>query len=212
MDPNDIKKLRKLTSFEALVDYLRDDLDWPIEAEDAEKVAFEYNPQELGIDPLHAVKIESIKQIRPLSDKQPWGVFYIQFENKDLPVVVLRRILHALVPASRRHDPDRKAWKMSDLLFISSQGAENERSISFAHFQEVDGKPQLRTFAWDVKETHLYYIKNLNLNSLRWPVDARDVDAWRRQWREAFTAPHRYVVTTAEVLANKMAQIASYIR
>ena len=104
MNPDDIKKLRKLTSFEALVDYLCDELDWPIEAEDAEKVAFEYNPKELGIDPLHAVKIESIRQIRPLSDKQPWGVFYIQFENKNLPVVVLRRILHALVPASRRRD------------------------------------------------------------------------------------------------------------
>lgn len=212
MDPNDFKKLRKLTSFEALIDYLRDDLDWPIEPEDAKKVAFEYNPKELGIDPLRAVKIESIKQIRPLSDKQPWGVFYIEFENKNLPVIVLRRILHALVPASRRRDPDRKAWKMNDLLFISSQGEANNRSISFAHFQEVDGKPQLRTFAWDVKETHLYYIKNLNLNALRWPVDARDVDAWRRQWGEAFTAPHRYVPTTAEMLAKKMAQIASYIR
>lgn len=212
MDPNDIKKLRKLTSFEALVDYLRDDLDWPIEAEDAEKVAFEYDPKELRIDPLHAVKIESIKQIRPLSDKQPWGVFYIQFENKNLPVVLLRRILHALVPASRKRDPDRKAWKMSDLLFISSQGAENDRSISFAHFQEVDGRPQLRTFAWDVKETHLYYIKNLNLNALRWPADARDADAWRRQWSEAFTVAYRYVPTTAEMLAKKMAQIASYIR
>ena len=57
MDPNDIKKLRKLTSFEALVDYLRDDLDWPDEAEDAEKVTFKYNPKELGIDPIHAVKM-----------------------------------------------------------------------------------------------------------------------------------------------------------
>ena len=212
MDPDDIKKLRKLTSFEALVDYLCDELDWPIEAEDAEKVAFEYNPKELGIDPLHAVKIESIKQIRPLSDKQPWGVFYIQFENKNLPVVVLRRILHALVPASRRRDPNRKAWKMSDLLFISSQGEADHRSISFAHFQEVDGKPQLRTFAWDVKETHLYYIRNLNLNALRWPADERNVDEWRRQWSEAFTVAHREVPRTAEMLAKKMAQIASYIR
>jgi predicted helicase len=212
MDPNDIEKLRKLTSFEALVDYLRDELDWPIEAEDAEKAAFDYDLKELGIDPIHTVKIETIKQIRPLSDKQPWGVFYIQFENKNLPVVVLRRILHALVPASRRRDPDRKAWKMSDLLFISSQGAENDRSISFAHFQEVDGKAQLRTFAWDVKETHLYYIKNLNLNALRWPADVGNAEAWRKQWGEAFTVAYRYVPTTAEMLAKKMAQIASYIR
>ena len=76
----------------------------------------------------------------------------------------------------------------------------------------MDGKPQLRTFAWDVKETHLYYIKNLNLNALRWPRMTRDVDAWRRQWGEAFTVAHREVPRTAEMLAKKMAQIASYIR
>lgn len=212
MDPNDIKKLRKLTSFEALVDYLRDDLDWPIEAEKVETTFFKYDPQELGIDPIHAVNIESIKQIRPLSDKQPWGVFYIQFEHKNLPVVVLRRILHALVPASRKRDPNRKVWKMSDLLFISSQGAEKERSVSFAHFQEVDGKPQLRTFSWDVKESHLYYIMNLNLNALRWPKNEKDIATWRVQWNSAFTVPHHYVQDKAEDLSKEMARIARDIR
>jgi type I restriction-modification system DNA methylase subunit len=213
MDNTEIKKLRSLTSFEALVDYLRDELDWPIEAEDAEDVAFDYSAAELGIDPLHAVKIQSIKQVRPLEDGQPWGIFYLEFESQRLPVVVLRRILKALVPASRNRDPNRPAWQMSDLLFISSQGEPDKRSISFAHFHETeDGKNELRTFSWDSRESHLYYIKNLNLEALRWPARGVDAAAWRGQWSQAFTVPHRYVPTTAQMLAEQMAHLAADIR
>jgi len=120
MNPKDTAKLRTLTGFPALVAYLRDELDWPIEIEDADEVAFDYDAAELGINPEHAVKIESIKQVRPLVDTQPWGIFYIQFETKRLPVVPLRRILRSLVPRSRRRDPNRPVWRMSDLLFISA--------------------------------------------------------------------------------------------
>jgi hypothetical protein len=213
MDNAEIKKLRSLTSFEALVDYLRDELDWPIEAEDAEDVAFEYSPEELGIDPLHAVKIRSIKQVRPLEDGQPWGIFYVEFESQRLPVVVLRRILQALVPASRNRDPNRPAWQMSDLLFISSQGEPDKRSISFAHFHETaDGKNELRTFSWDSRESHLYYIKNLNLEALRWPARGVDAANWRSQWSQAFTVPHRYVPKTSKELAEEMAKLAADVR
>ncbi|MEW5873068.1 MAG: type ISP restriction/modification enzyme [Chloroflexota bacterium] len=213
MNPDEIQKLRSLTSFDALVDYLRDELDWPIEAEDAEKITFPYKAEELGLDPTQVVKVESIRQMRPLAEGQPWGVFYIEFESKKLPVVLLRRILHALVPSSRRQDPDRPAWKMSDLLFISSQGTASERSISFAHFrQEAQGKPELRTFSWDVHETHLYYIDKLNLAALRWPQDEENANAWREQWRAAFTIEHGYVPRTAQALAEQMARIAKDIR
>ena len=36
MDPQDVRKLRALADFPALVAYLRDELDWPIEVEDAD--------------------------------------------------------------------------------------------------------------------------------------------------------------------------------
>ena len=215
MEKTEIKKLRSLTSFDALVDYLRDDLDWPIEAEDAEDVAFDYSAEELGIDPAHAVKIKSIKQVRPLEDGQPWGIFYLEFESQRLPVVVLRRILKALVPASRHRDPNRPAWQMSDLLFISAQGEAEKRSVSFAHFREnSEGKSELRTFSWDSRETHLYYIRNLNLEALRWPPSSgvSNPDLWRAQWREAFDVPHRYVPKTAQTLAEEMARLAADIR
>jgi len=200
MQPKDIAKLRALTNFDQLVAYLRDELDWPIEAEDADDYTFDYDPAELGIDPRHAVKIETIKQIRPLADTQPWAIFYIQFESKRLPVVVLRRILRSLVPAGRHRHPHQPVWRLNDLLFISAQGDAEHRSISFAHFRRREDRlPELRTFSWDTRETHFYYIKNLNLEALRWPdpETETDADAWRQQWSRAFTVAHRYTITTS---------------
>ncbi|MFC2036398.1 N-6 DNA methylase, partial [Chloroflexota bacterium] len=213
MDPKDIRKLCSLTDFPALVDYLRDELDWPIEVEDADEITFVYDPAELGIDPKHAVKIDSIKQVRPLVDNQPWGIFFIDFETKRLPVVVLRRILRALVPKTRQRDPARPVWCMTDLLFISAQGEAGHRSISFAHFRQREGRvAELRTFSWDSRETHFFYLKNLNLEALRWPKDETDAGAWHDQWGRAFTVEHRYVITTSRMLAREMALQARTVR
>ncbi len=215
MPTTDVAKLRTLTNFDQLVAYLRDELDWPIEAEDADDYTFDYDPAELGIDPKHAVKIESIKQIRPLADTQPWAIFYIQFESKRLPVVVLRRILRSLVPASRHRDPHQPVWRLNDLLFISAQGDAEHRSISFAHFRRREGRlPELRTFSWDTRETHFYCIKNLNLEARRWPTGEveSDADAWRQQWSRAFTVAHRYTITTSQMLARQMARHAATVR
>jgi len=213
MEPKDIAKLRALTNFDQLVTYLRDELDWPIEAEDADDYTFDYDPAELGIDPQHAVKIETIKQMRPLADAQPWAIFYIQFESKRLPVVVLRRILRSLVPAGRHRDPHQPVWRLNDLLFISAQGDAEHRSISFAHFRRREGRlPELRTFSWDTRETHFYYIKNLNLEALRWPEDEANADAWRQQWSRAFIVEHLYTIKTSQMLARQMARHAAAVR
>ncbi|MEA3340648.1 MAG: hypothetical protein U9R15_11830, partial [Chloroflexota bacterium] len=213
MDSKDVAKLRGLTDFPSLVAYLRDELNWPIEAEDAEEIAFDYEPAELGIDPRHAVKIETIKQVRPLTDNQPWGIFYVEFESKRLPVVVLRRILRALVPRSRKRSPDQPVWRMRNLLFISAQGEPGCRSISFAHFRQRKGRvAELRTFSWDTRETHFYYIKNLNLEALRWPQDDADANTWREQWSGAFPVAHRYTITKSQELAREMARHAATVR
>ena len=57
--------LREIKTFPSLVKYLRDELDWPIEADDFEDLTFDYEPEELGIDAKTAAKIEEIKQLRP---------------------------------------------------------------------------------------------------------------------------------------------------
>ncbi|MGA7161989.1 MAG: hypothetical protein WBZ48_13390, partial [Bacteroidota bacterium] len=96
-----VERLHAIKTFPSLVKYLRDELDWPIESEDADDITFEYEPEELGLEKEIAVKIKEIKQLRPLTTGQPWGIFYINFEPKRLPVVVLRRILQKLVIKKR---------------------------------------------------------------------------------------------------------------
>jgi predicted helicase len=214
MSEAEIEKLKSVNDFDALVEYLRDDLEWPIEAEDAEDITFDYNPRELGIDKKHVAKIKTVKQIRPLADNQPWGLFYIEFEPKKLPVVVLRRILRALIHSRRQRDDRMKTWDLSDLIFISSLGEADERSISFAHFSEAEkGLPELRTFSWDAGDTYFHYLQNtLDLDQLRWPANEHDAAAWREQWSSAFTRRHRYVITTSKQLAIEMARLAAQIR
>ncbi len=56
----DLERLRLIKSFPSLVKYLRDELDWPIESDDVENLSFDYQPEELGLDPKTAVKIKRL--------------------------------------------------------------------------------------------------------------------------------------------------------
>src|SRR6476659_9829973 len=95
------EQLRQIQTFPSLVRFLRDELDWPVDTEDFEDLTFDYSPDELGIDPANAAKIDEIKRLRPLVANQPWGIFFIKFEPKRLPVVALRRILAGAVLKKR---------------------------------------------------------------------------------------------------------------
>ena len=75
-------RLREIKNFAALVKYLRDDLDWPIEADHFDDLTFEYHPEELGLKDEDAVRVKSIHQLRPLETGQPWGIFFVEFEKK----------------------------------------------------------------------------------------------------------------------------------
>ena len=214
MLPADIKRLQSIQSFDSLVTYLRDDLDWPLDEIDIEDLTFEYSPEELGLQKQYVVKLKSIKQLRPLVTHQPWGIFYLEFERKTLPVVVLRRILKELVPKKRASaNPDeRTLWQKQDLLFISSQGEDAHRRLSFAHFRDLpDGRTGLDTFDWDDRETQFAGI-GLALDKLHWPPNASDVDAWRKGWASAFTRPHGSVIQNAEQLSRALAELAGRTR
>ena len=80
----DAERLRKIHTFPSLVKYLRDDLGWPIESDDFDELMFEYEPEELGLDPKTAEKVEKIMQLRPLTTNQPFGIFFLQFQPKRL--------------------------------------------------------------------------------------------------------------------------------
>lgn len=216
---NDLDRIRAIKSFPSLIKYLRDDLGWEFETDDVEDLTFDYEPEELGLDAKTAVRIKDIKQLRPLVTNQPWGIFYINFEPKRLPVVVLRRVLRSLV-LKRRASANRgqqAAWKLNDLLFISSYGENDERAITFAHFSDnsnVGDLPTLKVLGWDAQDTilHLEDAHRTLKEKLRFPDDPSDVEAWRAQWASAFTLRHREVVTTSIELAKRLAELATLIR
>lgn len=219
MNYSDRDRLRAIKDFPALVEYLRDELDWPIDSEDFNDLTFDYEPEELGIEPGVATKIEEIKQLRPLTSSQPWGVFFIGFEPKRLPVVVLRRILSQLVfkKRSSAKRPGQASWHLNDLLFISACGAGQQREINLAHFSEnleSGGLPTLRVLGWDDADRDLKidHIRREMQEKLRWPDDPADLEAWRTGWASAFTLRPREVITTSKALAEQLAKLAGAVR
>jgi len=209
------RELARIKRFDQLVAYLRDEMDWPIEGEHFEDLTFEYTPDELGIDAKNAAKIQEIKRLRPLAPEQPWGIFFVKFEPKRLPVVALRRILSRVVlkKQATANSDERAAWQMADLLFISNYGDEEERRISFAHFVQDDDwgdLPTLKVLGWDGDDTglHLDHVANQLTTKLRWPPDESDVETWRSTWASAFTLRNREVIKTSERLAEALAVLA----
>jgi hypothetical protein len=216
------QKLASIKRFDQLIAYLRDEMGWPIARdsfEDVDDLFYDFTAEELGIEAATAAKITEIKRLKPLSTRQPWGIFFVKFEPKRLPVVALRRILSqvALKKRASANAPERAAWAKEDLLFISNYGEGDERQISFAHFSApADGRdlPTLKVLGWDNRDTALRLdAVALELTQhLAWPADEADVDAWRSTWRGAFTLRHGEVVTTSKALSVRLAKLAGDIR
>lgn len=213
-------ELRKVRTFPSLVKYLRDEMGWPIEnGTDFEDLTFDYTPEELGIEAKNAAKIQEIKRLRPLSPTQPWGIFFVKFEPKRLPVVALRRILGqvALKKRASANKSERQAWAADDLLFVSNHGEGEGRHIAFAHFSTPANDrdlPTLKVLGWDNRDTplHLDAVSEELTTQLAWPEDGSDTEAWRTRWRAAFSLRHREVITTSKELSLRLARLARDIR
>ena len=219
MTTNHRTKLAAIRRFDQLIAFLRDEMDWPIVSNDFEELTFEYSAEELGIDAVNAAKIQEIKRLRPLAANQPRGVFFVKFEPKRLPVVALRSILGrvALKKRASANNAERPAWAMEDLLFISNYGEGDARQISFAHFAAPASSvklPTLKVVVWDDRDTplHLDQVARELTEGLAWPVDEDDADAWREQWRAAFTLGYRETITTAQQLSVRLAELAKATR
>lgn len=211
-------ELQQIRTFPQLIRFLRDEMGWPIESEEYDDLVFDYEAEELGLDAASAAKIKEIKRLRPLAANQPWGIFFVSFEPKRLPVVALRRILSAFVMRKRAsaNAAERMAWETDDLLFISNFGEGEERQLSFAHFSQDEhgGLPTLRVLGWDNLDTplHLDHVADQLTEKLAWPRSESDVERWRETWGSAFTLRHGEVIATSKALAVRLAELARAIR
>ncbi|HAS51128.1 MAG TPA: hypothetical protein DCS21_05080, partial [Gammaproteobacteria bacterium] len=213
------ENLRQIKTFEQLVRYLEDELDWPLEEYSFEDLTFEYAPEELGLRDEEAAKVRAIRQLRPLMGGLPWGIFFIEFEKKTLPVVVLRRILSHLVIKKRAsaNRAEQVAFAVNDLLLIAAFGEESsdQREMAFAHFHQAAGDlPTLRVLGWDGADTPLKLVSVAATlqNRLHWPNDPANHAAWRMQWTGAFRHRLGHNIKTANELAEALATLARQIR
>ncbi len=213
----DTGKLDQITNFPALLTYLEDELGWPINATSFEDLTYDYTPAELGLQADAIGGAIEIKQMRPLTANQPWGIFFLGLPQKTLPVTVLRRILGKLAVKKRAsaNAADRAAFNKSDLLFIAATGAGSERRLAFAHFHEEPGDaPVLRVLGWDADDT----VRKLSSTDatlkrcLEWPERGTSDADWRANWSKAFTLSKGQVVKTSKELAIALAGIAQSIR
>lgn len=217
--------LADVKTFDQLLHWLSSNLDWPVDEIDiARETAFddltyEYEAKELGLKQNDIAHIREIRQLRPLVTNQPWGIFFVNFEDKQIPVGVLKRILGGLTLKKRRaaNKAEQKAWTLHDLLFISASGNSGTRELSFLHFAEENGgknKTVLKELGWDHQDTQLKldYVERTLKSKLVWPDDTSDPDAWREQWAGAFTSTHGATIRTAKALTRQLAGLASAIR
>ena len=214
------KDLASVQNFPRLVEILRDKLDWPIgEDYGFDDIVYDYDAKEIGLKEEEAAKIREIHQLRPLTTNQPWGVFFVSFEDKAISVTVMRRILRGLVLKKRggASTSDRQAWAKSDLIFATNFGKSGERELAFVHFSDGAGTgdlPVMKVLGWNASDTKLHneYVGNTLASKLRWPDDPINTTAWRAQWASAFELRLNEAIRTSKDLAIRLAGLATQIR
>jgi len=211
--------LRSIKSFKSLLEYLENELGWPLQQYGFDDLTFSYEPADLGLREEDSVHVKSIHQLRPLESGQAWGIFFVEFERKKLPVGVLRRILSHLVVKKRAsaNKSDAAAWHTEDLLFISAFGDEEaeQRELAFAHFHQESGDlPTLRVLGWDEGDTplKLAHVDHSLRTHLHWPANPKDRKSWRSQWGRAFKHRLGHIIRTSDQLAEVLAALAKRIR
>ena len=192
--------LINITNFDQLIRYLEDELDWPCEQYGFEDITFEYSPSDLGIKEEDSAQIKEIHQLRPFFSGQPWGIFFIEFEKKRLPVALLRRVLSHLVVKKRasanRPGPPPGISTTCCLSRLSETKPPSSARLPLLIFTRKaaicppcacwDGMGRIRPENGLRRPT----LKE----KLRWPQNPKDVEAWQAQWTSAFRHKSGFVI------------------
>lgn len=212
--------LRGIRTFMEVFRYLVDVRGWPLVADDIEDdldaVTYDWGADDLGI-PAGALRdLLELRQMRPLTAGQPWGVFFLKFRGERLPKVQVRRLLRALVAKKRTSAAvSRPAWRLADLLFIVFTGSGDSIEVHFVAFRGDDPQTaELRELSWQpVLDARLVLelLAEERLPCLDWPDDEEDVESWRTRWRSGLT-PVGQAISDSARLADRMARTARDLR
>jgi Type ISP C-terminal specificity domain len=204
--PNSLKNLLSL---------LYEGLGWPLydATLEPEDVIIDWSPEELHLDPDHVARLSRITQIPPLTAKQKFGTFYLQFEGGQLPIGAVRRLVQRLVTSKRGKTGGKTpTWQLSDILFFCLADGE-ESVVHIVNFQERNGKRLLRVLTWNGNptETRLRLLAQRTLSELTW-VDNQGPRLIVEPDQLSGLAAYREGIRSAKGLSKRMAEVAQDVR
>ncbi len=172
---------------------LHETLNWPVDRADSlEELAYSWSADELRATGLEKTVVDARAwQLRRLEANQPWGIFILEFKNKDAFLTgrgmagALRKLLRGLVN-SRRKDPSQKTWQREHLLFICTY---DWTHYKFAYFRPKFGDSRgsrLTMFGWGPEDSSNRTVCEFNLPALLWPDETTKTEKWVTEWANAF--------------------------
>ena len=212
-----LEKMNTITTLENLVRFLCEELNWPIKIDNFENLHCEPESiKNFRISPKYSIIAQSpLKQLKIITANQPWGIFFIEFEPKKLPLTILRRIVNSLIIITHENN-HRLFWQYNNFLFISIIGESSDRHIAIAMSSNLEGEekpPLIKIFSQNNYNFYLHYLQTeVDLNYLVWPNDPDNVEAWKNQWQQAFYLKPRKLITSSRELAFEMAKITKEIK
>lgn len=216
-----LARLRNVRTADELLRYFINELDWPLEDEtlledeDIDDLTFEEDLEELGVPRRTRASVQRVRQVRPFTADQPWGIFFVDLAGERLLITRLRGILNALIRKRRAAgDADRRSWDLDDLLFVVTTGDADTTELHLLVFFRVAGKVEFRCISWRPADStvRLRRLAEELLPQLSWPDDEEDAHAWRETWRTPFTLRPGEVIDSAARLADRMARTARDLR
>ena len=214
--------LRRIRTEADFFEYLIEELEWPIDTSaqfEPEQLTWEWLPADIGVDTEHVRSLGRLRQLRPLTASQPWGIFFVEFRGDRLPVAQFRRVAQAFARRPRsasRSGDDRPHWDLKNLLFVVTTGSgETVQLHLLALWDRDDRADEIRSLAWRPRQASNRHLQRLHeelLPRLKWPAVDVGTAAWIEQWRGAFALPHGAIISTATVLAERMAVCAKDLR
>jgi hypothetical protein len=77
--------IKQVHDLKTMLAYFAEKLNWRIDVDsfdDIEDITYGFDACDIGLKAEEFSKIASLRQLRPLVDDQPWGVFAVEFDSK----------------------------------------------------------------------------------------------------------------------------------
>ncbi len=204
-------------SLDDLLDFLRDQLDWPIPPEMAlEDAGVRVDPSEIHLDPKAAAKMTNIYRLLPPTGDEPFGVYFVEFSGGKFPIGAVKRLLERVVKKKRSVKSGHIGrWGKDDLIFVTrTDDAGGKAHLTAFETDHETKRTKIKVISWGKGDTdaRIERLVNEELPRLRWPEEGKSLDSWITDARDVFQLGVREEIKSSEKLARRMAEVATDAR